>query len=286
MFIFRHTDVIIEWPIENYMPTRWTIKEENILRRELKELYVSQNKTIKEISGVLNLAPQTVFQRLGRLGIKTQKHLKAKYLNKRNDIVIPKKYTSDIAEFVGIMLGDGKLSRFQTMVTLGNKEESYANFVAFLIKKIFLANPKILTIKNRYSVVYIGSVAVTELLEKQGLVFNKVKSQVKVPKWIFKKQSFIKAFIRGFFDTDGSIYQLRYGTQISFSNRSLPILLSLQSMLLRLKYKPSEISSFKVYLTRKRDIRRFSQEIGSNNPSKAIRLAKCVGTQVDNEGGL
>ncbi len=99
----------------------------------------------------------------------------------------------------------------------------------------------------------------------EGLVFNKVKSQVDVPKWIFSNEEFMKRFLRGFFDTDGSIYKLRYGIQISFKNYSHPLLKSLQKMLSGLGYKPSRISSHSVYVTRVSDVVRFFEEIQPAN---------------------
>ena len=274
------------------MARAWTKGEMKALKKELHKLYVIENKTIHEISLILSIAYQTVFQRMQKLGINSTPQLKTNFQNKRQDLKIPIGYSEDLAELVGILLGDGHLSHFQVVVNLGNKEEKYAVFVCDLIKKIFNVNAKISTRSAGYRDVYIGSVTLTNYFFKMGLVINKTKSQVDVPKWVMKNPNYMKACLRGFFDTDGSIYQLRHGNQISLTNMSLPLLKSLQSMLLRLEYKPSSISYNKVYLTRRTDINRFFGEIGSNNPIKyrklkeVVFLEKCVGTQVVNEGRL
>ena len=101
-----------------------------------------------------------------------------------------------------------------------------------LITKIFKTKAKISLRSTGYRDVYLGSVVITSWLLKEGLVFNKVKSQVDIPRWIFKKPEFIRRFLRGFFDTDGSIYELRFGIQISLSNKSQPLLQSLHKLLL------------------------------------------------------
>jgi transposase len=62
------------------MARKWTKDEEKEYRTELRQLYVAQNKSIGEISAILGIAEQTVFQRLNRLGIKTSPHLKKNYL--------------------------------------------------------------------------------------------------------------------------------------------------------------------------------------------------------------
>ena len=247
------------------MAKRWTKKEEEKYRSELFNLYVKQNKSLREVSKVLDISEQAIFRRLGRLGIKTQPYLKKNYLKKRTNFKIPEKHSEDLAEFFGIMLGDGHVSHFQVVVSLGNKEEKYAQYVRSLIKRIFKTNVKISIRGNGHRDVYLGSVDITSWLLKQGLVHNKVKSQVDVPSWIFSKNKFMKRFLRGFFDTDGSVYKLKYGIQISFCNRSLPMLKSLQLMLKKLEYNPSSMSSYNMYLTKRRDVKRFFKEIKPSN---------------------
>lgn len=256
------------------MAKRWTKEEEEKYYSELFYLYTKKNKSLHEISEILNIRESTVFRRMKRLKIKTTPHLKKNYLKKRNDVKIPNKYSEDLAEFFGIMLGDGHISHFQIVVSLGNKEEKYAEHVSLLIKKIFKINAKISIRNTGYRDVYLGSVDLTSWLFKQGLVSNKVKSQVGVPLWIFSKNEFMRGFLRGFFDTDGSIYKLKYGIQISFCNRSLPILQSLQIMLKRLRYNPSSISLYNLYLTRRNDIKRFFEEIKPSNHKHIDRYLK------------
>ena len=258
------------------MARRWTKEEEGKYRYELFKLYIKQNKSLSEVSKLLGISEQAVFKRLTRLNIKTQPHLKKNYLKKKTDVKIPSKYSKELAEFFGIMLGDGHVSHFQVVVSLGNKEEKYAEYVRSLIEKIFKTDVKI-SLRNRgHRDVYLGSVEVTSWLLKQGLVHNKVKSQVGVPKWIFNKKEYMKAFLRGFFDTDGSVYKLKYGIQVSFCNRSLPILKSLQIMLKKLEYNPSSISTYNMYLTRREDVKRFFKEIKSSNPKHVSRYLNII----------
>ena len=267
------------------MAARWSTSEEETHKSELERLYVNENKSIAEIAKVLRLGQSTVFQRLQRLGIKSTPESKRGYNNVRRDIQIPKEYSASLAEFFGIMLGDGHLSSFQTVVTLGTKELEYVEYVAVRMRALFGVSASIFVRQDGYRDVYLGSSALTAWLKKEGLVHNKVASQVDVPSWIFGNQEYMISFLRGFFDTDGSIYKLRYGIQISLTNKSLPMLHSLRSMLLTLQYKPSEVSSWRVYLTRKTDIERFFNEIQPANTKhlRRYRYFKGVSTQVVNE---
>ncbi len=192
------------------------------------------------------------------------------------------------------MFGDGHISATQVTVTLGTKEQKYVRYVASLISDIFNVKPSIFLKRNRitdskYRMVYFGSVESVRWLLKEGMVHNKVRSQVDVPRWIYNQKNFMKSFLKGFFDTDGSVYALRFGIQISFTNRSRPILRALQRMLQKLEYNPSQVSGFRLYITRRDEVNRFFREIRPSNPKhqrRFVKFNKCVGTQVVNEGRL
>ena len=255
------------------MPRRWTLAEEQRHREQLEELYVRQNKTIGEIAIVLGMKDNGVFRRLQRLNIPSNPSAKAGYLNTLKDIALPKERSELLAEFFGIMLGDGHISHFQTIVTLGTKELEYVEYVASLMTRLFGTPSTICVRGDGYRDVYIGSVRLTAWLRSEGLVSNKVAAQVGTPLWIFDTPEYMRAFLKGFFDTDGSFYLLKFGRQISLTNKSLPLLHSLRDMLIRLEFRPSEVSSDRVYLTRKGDIDRFFAEVGPAN-TKHLRRFK------------
>lgn len=272
------------------MPQKWNSIERKILHDNLYHLYVNKNKTIKEIGCMLGLSEKTIYKRLKTLKIKTNPSRKLSYCNQRLDIYLPNKRSNDLAEFFGIMLGDGKLSPNQILVTLGNKEDNYVLYIKQKMEIIFRTRVNISTRKKGYKDVYISSVELSRWFKNEGLVYNKVKSQVGVPSWIFTKDSYCESFIKGFFDTDGSIYKLKHGIQISLSNRSTPLLKSLQNMLIKLEYNVSQISCYKIYVTKEKDINRFFKEIKPANVKHLNRFNilknQRVGTQVVNEGRL
>lgn len=266
------------------MPRRWTKEEENKYRKILKDLYIDKNLTIFEVAKKLGLAYQTVFSRLNKLGIKTIPYLKKNYTNKRT--LKTSIYSEDLAEFIGIMCGDGHISDEQVFVFLGNKADGYADYVQYLFKSIFGYDLKRGKRENNYIVLYLGFRELVKFLMKMGLVKDKVKEQLKVPKWVFDNKIFMKAFIRGLFDTDGLVYRLRWGSQVSFCNRSVPLLKGTRKMLRLLSFHPSKISIYNLYLTRKSDLKKFLNEIGSSNPTKFNKLKNWVGTEVDKPGAL
>ena len=255
------------------MARRWTKEEERFYRNQLHRLYVVENKSIGEIGKELSISYQTVFDRLRRLDIKTEPKKKLKFQNRRSDVRLPKQSVL-LAEFLGIMLGDGHISHFQTIVTLGTKELAYVKYVQALMQELFKVKATISIKKSGYRDVYIGSTLITKWLKEQGLVENKVAAQVGVPKWIMSNKKYMEAFARGFFDTDGSVYNLRFGIQISLTNRSAPLLLALQDMLRKLGYRASEASAYKVYITKREDVQRFFKEVAPANLKHRRRFDK------------
>ena len=246
------------------MARRWTPEEERSYHDELHDLYVTQNKSISEIGAIVGITYKGVFGRLKRLGIPTNPQAKSGYANTRRDVRFPER-TPELAEFFGIMLGDGNLTPTQIAVTLGTKEENYVQYVATGMQALFGANPRVTTNAKGHWIVYFGSVLIVRWLTQEGLVQNKVAAQVGVPEWIFTKPEYMQRFVRGFFDTDGSIYRLRFGIQISLTNHSLPLLRALHAMLTTLGYNPSAISAWRIYVTRRKEIERFFREIKPQN---------------------
>jgi len=127
--------------------------------------------------------------------------------------------------------------------------------------------------------VYFGSVELIKYLQADGFVTNKVKEQVDIPRWIFERPEWMNSFVRGFFDTDGSVYRLRFGKQVSFTNKSLSLLISLHKILIALGYNPSAISANRIYLTRRGNLDKFFSEVKPANTKHCRRYQYfCVGT--------
>lgn len=258
------------------MPQKWTVEEETIKKAELTTFYIDQNKTISETGRILGIAPQTVYDRLIKLGIKPCPYLKPRYLAKRINITLPT-YSTKLAEFVGIMLGDGHISHCpaQFYISISELDKGYPLHVANLLSDLFHTHVTFTCRQKKQTKlvnIMISSVDLVKHLVTLGLKSsNKVKAQVNVPGWIRKNKHYHKPFIRGLFDTDGSIYNLKFGVQIAFCNCSQPLLKTTRQMLIEQKYHPSKISGHKFYLTKQNDLRKYIKEIGFGNPKHQTR---------------
>lgn len=127
------------------------------------------------------------------------------------DIKIPKRNES-LAEFSGIMLGDGGVSKYHTTVTLSSQEKEYILFVSKMINKLFAIVPKIYNIKGAKAVkIVVNRKKLVDFCQDIGLVKgNKIKQQIDIPNWIKENRDFSKACVRGLIDTDGCFYNNSY----------------------------------------------------------------------------
>lgn len=199
---------------------------------------------------------------------------------KRKEIEIPT-YSNLLAEFVGILLGDGGITNHQVTVSLNYTEDAeYILYINFLFKKLFSVVPvRMDNIKQNYTSIVASSTNLVEFLEKIGLHRgNKVKQQVDIPKWVFKNKEWMKFCLRGLIDTDGNIARKNYhastlAMQISFKNYSEPLLKSARRIFFKLGYNPSVTSHNQIYITRFKEVLRYINEIGFSN-SKHIKRYK------------
>ncbi len=100
------------------MPRKWTRQEEKEKYEELFELYVRQKKNIFEIGPPLGIAGSSVYDRLVRLGIPRR----PSSTNARIIYLPPP--TGDLAEFCGVMLGDGHVGLSQIFITVNVKTDA------------------------------------------------------------------------------------------------------------------------------------------------------------------
>lgn len=164
--------------------------------------------------------------------------LNLKYPNRshRKEIILPKE-SNYLAEFLGIMMGDGGINNlWQANITLNFiADAKYSKYVTSLCKKLFGVLPAVRKRKTSNAlVISLASTSVVDFLVSQGLPRgNKLEHGLKIPGWIFKKKSYQASCLRGLIDTDGCIYihkhivsgKIYKNITLSFSNHS-PELLS------------------------------------------------------------
>lgn len=194
----------------------------------------------------------------------------------RKEIKYPEKSLS-LAEFIGIMLGDGGLpGNHQIKISFNAKTDNqYASHICKLIHRLFLINYHIHRRKNSNGAdIVMNSSNLVGFLLRQGLrAGHKVRNQIAVPAWINERLGYQKFCLRGLMDTDGGLYLHSYksngGTytylKLGFTNCSKPILHFVFNVLKKLDYKPY-LSGNNLSICSASEVKRYFAEIGTANP--------------------
>lgn len=123
----------------------------------------------------------------------------------------------EICEFIGAFIGDGYLGNYgkrknQYVIGIsGDKtldEDYLKNYLKPLIKKSFpFTDPKLYYRTDENTLVLkVNSKALYTSFLKIGFVQGKKSASIVIPEKIIKNDRFMKATIRGIFDTDGCVF--------------------------------------------------------------------------------
>ena len=133
---------------------------------------------------------------------------KSKIIRAKKDFRIPKKSLA-LAEFIGIMIGDGGISKYQFFITLNQEtDKDYSLYVENLIWKLFKIKPRRFFKKNSKSIdIIVSRKKLNDYLVSIGLKSgNKLKQNLDIPEWIKKNKRYQKMCLRGLIDTDGCLF--------------------------------------------------------------------------------
>lgn len=180
------------------------------------------------------------------------------------------------AEFIGILLGDGCITKNQLTITLNRvADHHYISYVSSLIKNLFSYTPSIMQRKDSCATVIICSgVDLVSFIEKCGLVRgDKVRQQVGVPLWIQTNLNLAKQCVRGLMDTDGCIFTNRYLSnnkwyqykKVAFANKSQPLLNFVYTTLTEVGLHPIYYQGKQIRLCSENDTIRYLKIVGSGN---------------------
>jgi len=109
-----------------------------------------------------------------------------------------------LAEFIGIMLGDGNLyqnkekGHYMIRITghLIDDKEHHELHVRSLFLDLFKKEMRVKCYKDRRVLYYYGKEIFNQLLDFGLISGNKLKNNIKIPEWIFANKGYIKACIR------------------------------------------------------------------------------------------
>ena len=196
-------------------------------------------------------------------------------------IIYPPK-SEQLAELVGILIGDGGITRYQVRVTHdGTTDTDHAKHVARLFKDVFGITTAFSLPKNKnVCEVVASSRNLVKFLIQIGLKLgNKIRQRVDIPFWIKKDRKFSIACVRGLVDTDGCFYidrhqiknRLYKNAGIAFTTYSQPLFNSVHAILESLNFNPTG-KTRNLFLRRREEIMKYFQVLGSNNKKHVVKF--------------
>lgn len=190
--------------------------------------------------------------------------------------------TPEMAEFYGIYIGDGNIIldnkrrqyRFKISSNKNTDYEYIRRRVQYLINRLFGKESKIYLYKkvNYLECYFYSKKIITDLVKVFELDAHNLKKR-KLSMRILENDINKKHFLRGLFDTDGTIYK-KYGhyAQIGFRVYNKEIFEQIFTFLKQLGFRPSANRRFNyIYIHSQGEIGRFFRDIGSSNPKHVVR---------------
>lgn len=173
--------------------------------------------------------------------------------------------TKELAELIGVILGDGNIGVFprsQRLVISGDwNKYNFIKRYAKIVEKIFHKKPHIMKAKNSNAVrISLYQNRISDRLEIPA--GNRGKLVIKIPKWILRKDSYILMTVKGLFEAEGSlnIHLPTYTYNFSFSNLNKSLLDFVYNSLVKFGFHPERRINA-IRLRRKKEVERFAKLI-------------------------
>lgn len=219
---------------------------------------------------------------------------------KRN-LLLPEKPSEDLAEFMGILTGDGYMNfypeKYAYVIEISGHSkkdlEYHETHIKVLMKHLFNILPRSIVKKGQQSrYLCLMSKGVFNFLLKIGFKKGK-KESIGIPRWIKTNEKYARSFIRGLADTDCSLcikkrYKSRpYYPVISIVSKSKKLLSEVHTLLKTFGFTVGNLMReerkdkrgyndsvvFRVSLNGDKNLVRWMQIIGFKNPKHLINYS-------------
>lgn len=272
------------------------LKLTSISEKELSHQLLPENWHIKEAARKGALARMHIY---GNLGTPEGRHkggmaslaihrIKKTGFKLRKSINKPSS-SQDLAELMGILIGDGHSSFYQVSMTTNAKtDKQHALHTKSFIEKLFKLPAHIRERKEDNTInVVASSKSLVEFLFAKGMpIGNKIKNGLRIPRWIMADSKYKKAFIRGLFDTDGCVYLDKHTGKTktyaymgwTITSYADTLMKDIKHVLESLGFAPTwRLGQRSISMRKQGEIIRYFTEIGTSNRKHQERYKKFLG---------
>ena len=206
----------------------------------------------------------------------------------RKNIIYPRR-SSLLAEFIGILLGDGSINEHQVRIYNNKTDRDYAYFIKKIVTDLFKITSTVTVRDKNTIVVTVSSKNLVLFLINCGMKKgNKMLNGTDVPQWIFKDNEFVKSCLRGLMDTDGGIYFHNHTTKgikyrhmgLCFTSHSKALLNSAYKMFLRFSLNCKTAGGRHIFIYDRKEVNKYMQIIGSHNSKHIERFRSYKNSKV------
>lgn len=178
----------------------------------------------------------------------------------------PFKKDKNLAEIIGVILGDGNIEAFprteRLTIACNSKNSGFIKRYKKLIEKVFNKKTRCAKIKNKNCTrISIYEKYISKRLEVP--TGNRRQLKIEVPKWILKDREALISYLRGLYEAEGSfcIHQPTSTYKLLFSNSNPSILNIVYHGLQKLGFHPHR-SRYKIQLSKKDEVYKCKNLIG------------------------
>ena len=164
----------------------------------------------------------------------------------------------NLAELIGVILGDGYIGKFprtEVLTILSNSNNiGFIKRYSGIVKKIFDKNPSIF--KRRKSNCVEIKIYQKEISKRLFIPSGSRKNlKIKIPYWISQNRNYLKRYLRGLYEAEGSfcVHKPTYAYKFLFSNRNNSLLEIVFSALRFLGFHPHR-SKYSIQVSKKKEV--------------------------------
>jgi len=167
------------------------------------------------------------------------------------------KKSGDLAELIGVILGDGNISKFPrteclTIASNANNK-GFIQRYSLLIKKVFAKKPVINKPHNGCIKIRIYQKQISRRLGVP--TGSRSKTEISIPRWVLKNRSFLLKYLRGLYEAEGSfcVHRPTYTYKFLFSNRNESLLNNVYQALKILEFHPHK-SKYQIQISKRKEV--------------------------------
>ncbi len=193
-----------------------------------------------------------------------------------------------LSEFLGIIYGDGNLwtnyRKYEISFTCSIYDEDYFSYV---MKNVFICFNKKPYCRTRHSALRLSiyDKRLFHYLVSLGVAWGSKKASCKIPQFLFTDDRFFILFVRGVFDTDGSVFTSDKKGAVSYpsleiTNQNFSLIVDIYLFLIkygfRVCFRKSNSQTYKIAIHGTLMIYKWYFLFGSSHPRKFAKMQSII----------